>query len=220
MNVFTLPDPGEGLLEAEIVAWKVAVGDTVAVNDILAEIETAKSLVELPSPYAGVVAELLVPEGATVEVGTPIIRIGAPGEAVDPVDATLSVEPVSLEPTAPPLEPAATPATATDAASGAMLVGYGAKAGSVHRRPRRAGAGLPPAAGEPTPPAAAAVPAPATAPGAPPRRRGPCHTCAGWPGTSGSTSPRSFRPARPAPSPPPTCWRPRCPGPVPGAAER
>ncbi|MBI5028583.1 MAG: 2-oxo acid dehydrogenase subunit E2, partial [Actinobacteria bacterium] len=55
MNEFKLPDPGEGLLEADIVSWKVAVGDTVAVNDILLEIETAKSLVELPSPYAGVV---------------------------------------------------------------------------------------------------------------------------------------------------------------------
>lgn len=52
MYEFKLPDPGEGLLEAEIVSWRVAVGDTVAVNDILLEIETAKSLVELPSPYA------------------------------------------------------------------------------------------------------------------------------------------------------------------------
>ncbi|MFZ0530388.1 MAG: biotin/lipoyl-containing protein, partial [Propionicimonas sp.] len=80
MREFKLPDPGEGLLEAEIVSWKVAVGDAVAVNDILLEIETAKSLVELPSPYAGVVAELLVAEGETVEVGTPIIRIGDVGE--------------------------------------------------------------------------------------------------------------------------------------------
>ena len=67
---FNLPDPGEGLVEAEIVTWKVKVGDTVKVNDIVVEIETAKSLVELPSPYAGVVAELLVPEGQTVDVGT------------------------------------------------------------------------------------------------------------------------------------------------------
>ena len=65
MREFKLPDPGEGLLEAEIVSWKVAVGDTVAVNDILLEIETAKSLVELPSPYAGVVSAILVAEGDT-----------------------------------------------------------------------------------------------------------------------------------------------------------
>ena len=58
---FKLPDVGEGLTEADIVSWKVKVGDTVAVNDIIVEIETAKSLVELPSPFAGVVTELLVP---------------------------------------------------------------------------------------------------------------------------------------------------------------
>jgi len=57
---FRLPDVGEGLTEAEIVSWKVKPGDTVRVNDVVVEIETAKSLVELPSPYAGVVAELLM----------------------------------------------------------------------------------------------------------------------------------------------------------------
>ena len=72
---FNLPDPGEGLTEAEIVTWKVKVGDTVKVNDIVVEIETAKSLVELPVPYAGTVTDLLVPEGETVEVGTPIIAV-------------------------------------------------------------------------------------------------------------------------------------------------
>jgi 2-oxoisovalerate dehydrogenase E2 component (dihydrolipoyl transacylase) len=80
MFEFKLPDPGEGLQEAEIVHWLVAVGDVVAVNDILLEIETAKSLVELPSPYAGVVADLLVAEGDLVDVGTPIIRIGEAAE--------------------------------------------------------------------------------------------------------------------------------------------
>jgi 2-oxoisovalerate dehydrogenase E2 component (dihydrolipoyl transacylase) len=60
---FLLPDPGEGLTEAEIVTWRVAVGDTVKVNDIVVEIETAKSLVELPIPWAGTVAALLAPRG-------------------------------------------------------------------------------------------------------------------------------------------------------------
>ena len=63
VNKFNLPDVGEGLTEAEIVSWKVKPGDTVAINDVLCEIETAKSLVELPSPFAGTVTELLVPEG-------------------------------------------------------------------------------------------------------------------------------------------------------------
>ncbi|MBO9522081.1 MAG: 2-oxo acid dehydrogenase subunit E2 [Nocardioidaceae bacterium] len=76
MSEYLLPDVGEGLTEAEIVTWKVKVGDEVKINDIVVEIETAKSLVELPSPYAGTVEALLVPEGETVPVGTPIIRIG------------------------------------------------------------------------------------------------------------------------------------------------
>ena len=72
---FRLPDPGEGLVEADIVTWRVGVGDTVQLNDIVVEVETSKSLVELPSPYAGTVSALLVAEGDTVEVGSPIIAI-------------------------------------------------------------------------------------------------------------------------------------------------
>src|SRR4051812_35136327 len=76
MPEYLLPDVGEGLTEAEIVSWKVKVGDTVAINDIVCEIETAKSIVELPSPFAGVVSAILAPEGETIAVGTPIIAIG------------------------------------------------------------------------------------------------------------------------------------------------
>src|SRR3954471_21164627 len=72
---FKLPDPGEGLVEAEIVTWRVAVGDEVKINDIVVEIETSKSLVELPSPYAGTVTALLADEGQMVDVGSPIIAI-------------------------------------------------------------------------------------------------------------------------------------------------
>ncbi|GLY29609.1 dihydrolipoamide acetyltransferase family protein [Kineosporia sp. NBRC 101731] len=82
---FRLPDVGEGLTEAEIVTWRVAVGDQVAVNDPLVEIETAKSLVELPSPYAGVVGELLVAAGELVPVGTPIITITEDGPMDEPI---------------------------------------------------------------------------------------------------------------------------------------
>lgn len=81
MADYKLPDPGEGLTEAEIVSWKVQVGDTIEINDVVVEIETAKSLVELPSPYEGTVTAILVAEGDTVEVGTPIISIGDPAEA-------------------------------------------------------------------------------------------------------------------------------------------
>ncbi|WP_070379125.1 dihydrolipoamide acetyltransferase family protein [Rhodococcus sp. WMMA185] len=72
---FRLPDLGEGLTEAELVSWTVEVGQTVELNQVIGEVETAKALVELPSPYAGVVEELLVSAGSTVPVGTPIIRI-------------------------------------------------------------------------------------------------------------------------------------------------
>jgi 2-oxoisovalerate dehydrogenase E2 component (dihydrolipoyl transacylase) len=76
-QTFLLPDVGEGLTEAEIVSWSVAPGDAVDVNDVLVEIETAKSLVELPSPFAGTVGDLLVAEGDTVNVGAPIITIAS-----------------------------------------------------------------------------------------------------------------------------------------------
>src|SRR5690554_3561822 len=113
---FNLPDVGEGLTEAEIVAWKVAPGDAVAINDVLVEIETAKSLVELPSPYAGVVGELLAGEGATVEVGAPIISFVSDAAAAAPQ----------------PEEGAA-----AEAGGGSVLVGYGTGAGATSRRTRK-----------------------------------------------------------------------------------
>ncbi|MHA3703791.1 dihydrolipoamide acetyltransferase family protein [Jatrophihabitans sp. YIM 134969] len=85
LQQFRLPDVGEGLTEADILRWDVAVGDTVTVNQVIVEVETAKAAVELPSPYAGVVQALHVEEGATVEVGTPIITIDTGGEATGPV---------------------------------------------------------------------------------------------------------------------------------------
>src|SRR5688500_20197712 len=87
MSEYKLPDVGEGLTEAEIVTWRVAVGDTVRVNDILVDIEAAKSIVEVPSPFSGVVTALLVEEGKTVPVGTPIIAIGD-REAADAFSST------------------------------------------------------------------------------------------------------------------------------------
>src|ERR1700749_3919214 len=75
LKQFLLPDIGEGLTEAEIIKWDVAPGGTVAINQTLVEIETAKAAVELPSPYAGVVMALHVAPGDTVDVGRPIITI-------------------------------------------------------------------------------------------------------------------------------------------------
>src|SRR4029453_7623779 len=115
LQTFRLPDPGEGLLEADIVTWRVAVGDQVKINDILVEVETSKSLVELPTPYAGTVTELLVNEGDTVNVGTPIISIDDGLDAAQPVEANGGGEDAKVP----------------------NLVGYGPRAGTAKRRPRR-----------------------------------------------------------------------------------
>lgn len=88
---FALPDLGEGLTEADLVSWTVTVGDRVELNQTIAEVETAKALVELPSPFAGTVAQLLAEPGTTIAVGTPVITIETdtvvPQQNNDPVDA-------------------------------------------------------------------------------------------------------------------------------------
>ena len=78
---FKLPDLGEGLTESEIVAWKVAPGDRIELNQVIAEVETAKAVVDLPSPFAGIVARLMVDAGVTVSVGEPIISVEVSGDA-------------------------------------------------------------------------------------------------------------------------------------------
>src|ERR1700720_720313 len=84
LKEFKLPDVGEGLTEADIVAWHVKPGDQVEVNQIIVEIETAKAVVERPSPGAGAVARLPVEEGRTLDVGPLIVavEVAAAGSAV------------------------------------------------------------------------------------------------------------------------------------------
>ncbi|MDT9593291.1 dihydrolipoamide acetyltransferase family protein [Nocardioides zeae] len=153
MPEFLLPDVGEGLTEAEIVEWHVKVGDVVEVNDPLVDIETAKSVVELPSPYAGEVTALLVEVGQTVAVGTPIIAVGEPAAA--PASPPPAAEPPPVEtivevPTeAPTAAPAEAPAADEPAAEQPKtLVGYGPRETGTTRRPRR-GAPTPAVAPEP-----------------------------------------------------------------------
>jgi 2-oxoisovalerate dehydrogenase E2 component (dihydrolipoyl transacylase) len=137
---FRLPDVGEGLTEADIVSWHVKPGDTVTINQVLVEIETAKAVVELPSPYAGTVRALLVNEGQTVDVGIPIITIDVPvaGEApaadAAPAEAEAAAE-VTAE--AEPRPTAAAAPTPAPPARQPVLVGYGVKPGSTSRRPRK-----------------------------------------------------------------------------------
>ena len=127
---FPLPDVGEGLTEAEIVQWRVKKGDTVAVNDILVEIETAKSLVELPSPFAGTIVALLAGEGDTVPVGTPIIQV----DSADGVPAPLHPVP---EAAPAPEKPAAKSKAAAEPAPEPVLVGYGSSGHVTSRRGSR-----------------------------------------------------------------------------------
>ena len=144
---FNLPDVGEGLTEAEIVSWKIAEGDTVSVNQIIVEIETAKSLVELPVPFAGVVDKLLAKEGDTVEVGKPIIAVKVSGTVGEVSTATSAITIVDTD--APAVAPAAVAAGATVAAAASSaaasgktpnLVGYGVMEGAHGGSRRRRGA--------------------------------------------------------------------------------
>jgi 2-oxoisovalerate dehydrogenase E2 component (dihydrolipoyl transacylase) len=156
---FPLPDVGEGLTEAEIVQWRVAIGDEIAVDQVLVEIETAKSLVELPSPFAGTVTGLLVSEGDTVEVGKPIIRVDsdasvASGAALtppaeQPVEQPEGAAPVAQIAPVSPVVASTPPAAATPSAP-------------VAQTPP-APAAVPARAAAPAP----AAPAPAAAPAAP-----------------------------------------------------
>lgn len=125
MKTFMLPDLGEGLTDSEIVAWRVAEGDTVELNQPLADIETAKAVVELPSPYEGTIAKLHAGEGETVDVGAPLIDFDLGGDdsaapaaeapaasapASDDADGSVTPGPVGEEPdvvSAPASAPAA-----------------------------------------------------------------------------------------------------------------
>ncbi|WP_285246405.1 dihydrolipoamide acetyltransferase family protein [Pseudarthrobacter sp. efr-133-R2A-89] len=140
LNKFNLPDVGEGLTEAEIVSWKVKPGDAVAINDVICEIETAKSIVELPSPFAGTVSELLVAEGVTVDVGTAIISVSDEVSG-DPTPADVRAPEAPAQPLYGklPVDTAEEPTAAGSGSSpaNAPLVGSGPKADAVKRRPRK-----------------------------------------------------------------------------------
>jgi len=185
---FKLPDVGEGLTEADIVAWHVKPGDPVSVNQVIVEIETAKAVVELPSPYEGIVTELLADEGATVDVGMPIIAVdvsgatGPAGTGDTPAERPLpavGTPPVSAaapaastvagavpggaeSPLQQAFEPGIEGSPAPKIERQAVLVGYGVKLGTTKRRQRKPA--RPPAASmaaETAAPPAAPVPGPA-----------------------------------------------------------
>ncbi|MSX08460.1 MAG: 2-oxo acid dehydrogenase subunit E2, partial [Actinobacteria bacterium] len=116
-QVFLLPDLGEGLTEAEIVEWKVKPGDTVTIDQVVVEVETAKASVEVPCPFEGVVGELHAAEGTSLAVGAPLISIT--GGAV--ADTPAAHERYREE---------------ERAGSGNVLIGYGTGHGPTGRRKR------------------------------------------------------------------------------------
>ncbi len=132
LKQFKLPDVGEGLTEADIVTWRVKPGDTVEDGQVIVEIETAKAVVELPSPWDGTVARLLAEEGQTVDVGVPIIAIEVAGQ-----QKTDDAERAEVPAPAPAGSPVAESPAAEAPARQAVLVGYGVKASSTTRRGRK-----------------------------------------------------------------------------------
>lgn len=141
-NTFHMPDVGEGLTEAQLLGWNVAVGDTVSVNQTLAEVETAKAVVELPSPYAGVVSHLHCEVGEVVLVGSPIITIADSVVAanVDVVEAQQVTAPkVHMIAQTDAAESSAEAATEEADARNPVLVGYGVSHTKAERRARKPG---------------------------------------------------------------------------------
>ncbi|WP_283136364.1 dihydrolipoamide acetyltransferase family protein [Rhizohabitans arisaemae] len=147
-RTFRLPDLGEGLVEAEILEWKVAVGDTVEIDQLVVEVETAKAAVEVPVPFAGVVTGLHAGAGDVIGVGSPLISVG-------------SAEPVPVA--------AERYREEERAGSGNVLIGYGTGHAPAGRR-RKARAERRTTVVELPPPDAPATPAPAAETADPPRR--------------------------------------------------
>jgi len=194
VHEFPLPDLGEGLTEGEILRWLVAEGDRVEQNQPIVEVETAKAAVEIPAKWPGTVVKIFHPEGATVEVGAPIVAIDTGGDA----------GPSGGDGQAGAAAPAAEAGAATGGKIGevtatgrtAVLVGYGPRTTTAKRRPRK---GVPQGPARPATNAAAAAPATVAPPAPAPAR---------------PASPAPVRPAAPAPAPAPAAGPPLAKPPV------
>ncbi|MFI5522146.1 dihydrolipoamide acetyltransferase family protein [Streptomyces platensis] len=154
---FTLPDLGEGLTEATIVHWMVEVGEVVAIDQPVVEVETAKAMVEVPCPYGGVVTARFGEEGAEVPVGAPLVTVAVgavPDDLAGSGPGTGPESAADAEGGAPDAGAASGAPTdgAADAGSGNVLVGYGTSAAAARRRRIRPGPGAGPMAGVPRPP--------------------------------------------------------------------
>ena len=172
---FKLPDVGEGLTEADIVSWHVKPGDTVTINQVIVEIETAKAVVELPSPYAGTVSALLADEGQTVDVGTPIITVDVPVAGRSPAGPTAPAPPApNRRRNGPPPAAPAPPRRPASRSSSATASSRARPAAAPQNRPHRPGSyphhylrPLPRGPGPPARPARYRCRLPGPAPGPP-----------------------------------------------------
>jgi 2-oxoisovalerate dehydrogenase E2 component (dihydrolipoyl transacylase) len=158
MPDFLLPDLGEGLEDAELTAWHVRVGDHVAVDQVVAEVETAKAAVEVPIPFAGTVTAVHAEPGTTLLVGTPLITVTADAPAPRPSAPAPRPSAPASRPSAPAPPQAAQP-------SGNVLVGYGTRPVPRRSRARRPPEVHAPTLALPAAPRSAAAPS-ATAPAA------------------------------------------------------
>ncbi|MFI0817045.1 dihydrolipoamide acetyltransferase family protein [Streptomyces sp. NPDC021098] len=126
---FTLPDLGEGLTGAEIVRWLVQVGDVVAIDQPVVEVETAKAMVDVPCPYAGVVTARFGEEGTELPVGAPLLTVASSGGSGGPDTTDGSAETHGAEVPASSGGPGG-----ESGGSGNVLVGYGTAAPAARRR--------------------------------------------------------------------------------------
>lgn len=137
-QIFTLPDLGEGLTEAELVRWLVATGDTITVDAPIAEVETAKAVVEVPSPFGGVVVALHGREGSSIAVGAPLISVGDPADELAGESASAAVAGTPDGADGIARAAAAKYREEERAGSGNVLIGYGTSAAAPSRRRRGA----------------------------------------------------------------------------------
>ncbi|WP_314175931.1 dihydrolipoamide acetyltransferase family protein [Streptomyces winkii] len=159
---FTLPDLGEGLTEATVVRWLVAVGDVVAVDQSVVEVETAKALVDVPCPYGGVVTARFGDEGAEIPVGTPLltVAVGATEEEAQGETRPAAGARTETEANGSGASVHAEAGAAAES-SGNVLVGYGTGSPAGRRRRSRPVDGL--RSSDAAAPAAARAPVPSDA---------------------------------------------------------
>ncbi|HXJ26142.1 MAG TPA: dihydrolipoamide acetyltransferase family protein [Streptosporangiaceae bacterium] len=185
MPDFLLPDLGEGLDDAEVIAWRIAVGDHVTIDQVIAEVETAKAVVEVPVPYTGIITKLHAEPGETLAVGQPLVTVTTAADAPAGFREPGVVTPARIPATVGVNAGESGGEAGGEEASGSVLIGYGTTAAPPRRRrgTRR--------------PAAASSPAMTTPPAAAPQARAAASPATPAPATSSDLQAPSVPPATP-----------------------